>query len=81
MLPWLTPKPPRELDVLSIRHACEHYGYGQSTFAGVLGVSVRTLQGWEQRRRKPTGPARALLIVIASSPGAYIDAIAAWNAQ
>ena len=81
MLPWLTPKPPRELDVLAIRQACERYGYGQSTFAGILGVSTRTLQGWEQRRRKPSGPARALLIVIASSPGAYIDAIAAWNAQ
>jgi DNA-binding transcriptional regulator YiaG len=81
MLPWLTPKPPRELDVRAIRMACERYGYGQSTFAGMLGVSTRTLEGWEQRRRKPSGPARALLVTIAHNPKAYFDAIAAWNAQ
>jgi putative transcriptional regulator len=78
MMPWKTPKPPRELDVRGIRAACERFGYGQSTFAGVLGVSVRTLQGWEQGRRKPGGPARALLIVIAHDPTAYFNAIAAW---
>jgi len=81
MLPWLTPKPPRELDVRGIRAACERYGYGQSTFAGMLGVSTRTLEGWEQKRRRPTGAARALLIVIAHNPTAYFDAIAAWRAQ
>lgn len=81
MLPWKTPRPPRDIDVAAIRRACERYGYGQSTFAGVLGVSVRTLQGWEQGRRKPSGPARALLIVIASNPDVYVNAIAAWNAQ
>jgi DNA-binding transcriptional regulator YiaG len=81
MLPWTTPRPPRTLDVLAIRRACGRFGYGQASFAGMLGVSVRTLQGWEQGRRRPCGAARALLIVIASSPGAYIDAIAAWNAQ
>jgi putative transcriptional regulator len=67
--------------VAAIRRACERYGYGQSTFAGMLGVSTRTLQSWEQRRRKPSGPARALLIAIAHNPLAYFDAIAAWNAQ
>jgi putative transcriptional regulator len=81
MLPWLTPRPPRELDVLAIRRACERYGYGQSTFAGILGVSVRTLQGWEQGRRAQSGPARALLLVIASDPDAYVKAVAAWRAQ
>jgi putative transcriptional regulator len=81
MLPWKTPRPPRDIDVLAIRNASERFGYGQSTFAGVLGVSVRTLQGWEQRRRKPTGPARALLLTIHHNPTAYFDAIAAWNAQ
>jgi putative transcriptional regulator len=75
MMPWLTPKPPRELDVAAIRRAVNPaYPYGQASFAGLLGVSVRTLQGWEQGRRKPTGPARALLMVIAHDPGAYMEA-------
>jgi transcriptional regulator with XRE-family HTH domain len=55
------------------------HGLRQDTFAGMLGVSVRTLQGWEQRRRKPTGPARALLLPIHHNLTAYFDAIAAWN--
>jgi DNA-binding transcriptional regulator YiaG len=74
MLPWKTPRPPRDIDVLAIRMACERFGYGQSTFAGMLGASVRTLQGWEQKRRKPTGPARALLLTIHHNPTAYFDA-------
>jgi hypothetical protein len=79
VLPWKTPRPPRDIDVLAIRKACERFGYCQSSFAGMLGVSARTLQGWEQRRRKPTGPARALLLTIHYNPMAYFDAVAAWN--
>ena len=81
MMPWKTPRPPRALDVRAIRMACERYGYVQSSFAGMLGVSVRTLEGWEQGRRRPSGPARALLVTIAHNPMAYFDAIAAWNVQ
>jgi len=33
----------------------------QAAFAGLMGVSVRTVQDWEQGRRKPSGPAEALL--------------------
>jgi len=36
-------------------------GLSQSRFAELLGVSVRTLQEWEQRRRAPSGAARTLL--------------------
>jgi len=36
-------------------------GLSQSAFAGLLGVSVRTLQEWEQGRRKPHGPAKRCL--------------------
>jgi putative transcriptional regulator len=39
------------------------------------GVSVKTVQNWEQGRRKPTGPARALLVVIAHDPVAFANAI------
>ena len=35
----------------------------QSAFAGLLGVSMRTLQDWEQGRREPQGPAVALLCI------------------
>jgi putative transcriptional regulator len=71
MLPWKVPPPPREVDVAAIRAATR---YGQSSFASMCGVSVRTLQGWEQGRRKPTRTARALLMVIAHNVEAYRSA-------
>jgi len=43
-------------------------GLSQSQFAQVLGVSMRTLQEWEQGRRKPSGAARALLSIAAKRP-------------
>jgi len=41
----------------------------------MIGVSVGTLQNWEQGRRKPEGPARALLQVAAKNPKAVIEAL------
>ena len=43
-------------------------GLSQSQFAQVRGVSMRTLQEWEQGRRKPSGAARALLSIAARRP-------------
>lgn len=43
-------------------------GMSQPEFAGMLGVSVRTLQDWEQGRRQPSGAAKALLKVATASP-------------
>lgn len=40
----------------------------QKEFAALLGVSVRTLQGWEQGRRRPRGPSERLLRVAAQRP-------------
>jgi len=40
----------------------------QSEFAMMIGVSVSTLQNWEQGRRRPEGPARALLKIAAGTP-------------
>lgn len=43
-------------------------GLTQVQFAAALGISVRTLQGWEQDRRRPEGPALALLRIAARHP-------------
>ena len=56
-------------NVKSIR---EKIGLSQSAFAGLLGVSVRTLQEWEQGRRTPKGPAQALLRVADRHPEALL---------
>ena len=43
-------------------------GLTQEKLAAIMGVSVRTLQGWEQGRRKPSGAARALLAIARAHP-------------
>jgi len=47
----------------------------QTEFADLIGVSVKTLQNWEQDRRHPTGPAAALLRIIAQEPRLAMRAI------
>jgi len=54
-------------DVKAIR---ERTGLSQSRFAFLIGVKPKTLQNWEQRRVRPTGPARALLKIVESNPAA-----------
>ncbi len=61
-----------EPDVRSIRGVAK---ISQSQFAQLIGVSVRTLQNWEQHRTRPTGPARALLKIVASDPKSAIEAL------
>lgn len=48
-------------------------GLSQSAFAQLLGVSLRTLQDWEQGRRRPTGAAQTLLRVASQHPEALRD--------
>jgi putative transcriptional regulator len=57
-------------DVASIR---EKTGLSQARFAKLLGVSVRTLQDWEQGRRAPSGAARTLLLVADRNPRALLE--------
>ena len=45
----------------------------QAAFAGLMGVSVRTLQDWEQGRRKPSGPALALLRIAEQNPEVFLQ--------
>jgi putative transcriptional regulator len=51
-------------------------GLSQSEFAALLGVSIRTLQGWEQGRKQPSGAARTLLAIAASNPRALLAVVA-----
>lgn len=47
-------------------------GLSQSQFAALMGVSVRTLQGWEQGRKQPSGAARTLLAIASMNPRALV---------
>jgi putative transcriptional regulator len=56
--------------VSEIRHKV---GLSQSRFAELLGVSVRTLQDWEQGRRAPSGAARTLLLIAEKNPDVLLE--------
>jgi len=58
-----------------IKRIRERLDVSQSEFALMIGVSVSTLQNWEQGRRQPDGPARALLKVAAENPEAVAEAL------
>ena len=61
-----------EPEVKSIR---DKIGLSQTRFAGLIGVSKRTLENWEQGRRHPTGPARALLRILDKDPESAVRAL------
>lgn len=63
----------RVVKVPSVTRIREKTGLSQPRFAALLGVSVRTLQEWEQGRRAPSGAARTLLLVAEKNPGALLD--------
>jgi putative transcriptional regulator len=58
-----------------VRVIREKTSLSQSEFARLIGVSVKTLQNWEQDRRRPTGPAAALLSIIKHDPALAVKAI------
>jgi len=60
-----------------IAEARSRLGMSQSELASLMGVSTRTLQDWEQGRRKPTGAAQTLLRVAILHPEALLDLKAA----
>jgi putative transcriptional regulator len=58
----------RVINVPSVSAIREQTGLSQADFARLLGISVRTLQEWEQGRRAPSGAARTLLLIAAKNP-------------
>jgi putative transcriptional regulator len=64
--------PPTPDDVRAIR---QRLGLSQKQFAGRYGFSVETIRNYEQGHRRPTGPARVLLRVIAGEPDAVTRAL------
>ena len=58
-----------------IRGIRDSLGKSQTEFAMMIGVSVATLRNWEQGRRIPDGPAKALLRVAAQNPEAVAEAL------
>ena len=63
------------VEAAGVRSIRERTSLSQSEFADLIGVSVKTLQNWEQDRRRPTGPAAALLRIIAQAPKLAVEAI------
>jgi putative transcriptional regulator len=63
----------RVINVPSVAAIRERTRLSQAQFANLLGVSVRTLQEWEQGRRAPSGAARTLLLIAAKNPRALLE--------
>jgi putative transcriptional regulator len=61
-----------DLEVRTIRRKT---GLSQDRFAYLIGVKPATLRNWEQGRRKPTGPARALLRILEADPEGAVRAL------
>lgn len=70
--------PSRELyvDAVQVKKVRAATGLSQSRFAKVIDVQLGTLRNWEQGRREPTGPAKALLRAIRNDPKNVIRALA-----
>jgi putative transcriptional regulator len=70
-------KPSRRIVIRAsgVRIIRDRTSLSQSEFAQLIGVSVKTLQNWEQDRRRPTGPAAALLSIIEHEPALAMKAI------
>jgi putative transcriptional regulator len=71
--------PAREtvVDAAMVKELRAELGLSQSQFASLLTVELSTLRNWEQGRREPQGPARALLRAIRHSPKAVMKALQA----
>ena len=60
-------------DVEDVRYVRDELHLSQAAFSSLMGISLRTLQEWEQGRRRPRGPAISLLRIAHKHPEAFID--------
>jgi putative transcriptional regulator len=58
-----------------VRHVRARYGLTQAAFAEKIEVPIETVRNWEQGKRSPRGPARALLKLIDRAPEAAFAAL------
>lgn len=65
-----------KVEISTASAARNKVGLSQTQFATALGVSVRTLQEWEQGRRKPTGAAQRLLNIAVRHPEVLLEELA-----
>jgi putative transcriptional regulator len=63
------------LTTVDVRALRERLSLTQNQFSSMIGVSIKTLQNWEQGRREPEGPAKALLRVVEKEPQAVLSAL------
>lgn len=63
----------RVINLPPIASTREAMGLSQAEFARLLGVSMRTLQEWEQGRRSPSGAARTLILIASRNPKALLE--------
>lgn len=70
-------QPSREftIDAIKVREIRQVTGLSQARFAAMIDVQVGTLRNWEQGRREPTGPAKALLRAIHKDPKHVLSAL------
>ena len=71
-------QPSREfiVDALQVKQIRKATGLTQAKFAAMIDVQIGTLRNWEQGRREPTGPAKALLRAIYNDPVHVLNALA-----
>lgn len=75
-IPPAVETPQAEAGSLAVRDLRRRACLTQMEFAAKLGVPVETIRNWEQGKRAPRGPARALLAVIAHAPDTVFQALA-----
>ena len=61
----------KEINVKALRQ--DVFNLSQESFALLIGISIRTLQNWEQKRRRPQGPARVLLRILERDPAVLLE--------
>ncbi len=76
LVPTIPPAPEESAMPPAVRDLRKRARLTQQEFAARLGVPVETIRNWEQGKRMPRGPARALLAVIAHAPEMVFAALA-----